>query len=187
MLPTEEVIREVASQVSSRTIRHVVVDPVVRSTSGYDLIDDAALGALVETLFPLASVVTPNRAEAERITGLAIGDRAAMEQAAGRILALGPGAVLIKGGDMAGDTATDILLDEGGAVEFVAERVNSTSTHGTGCTLGSAIASRLALGSTLREAVAAAKQYVTEAIKAAPGLGLGHGPLNHFLPSFNQK
>lgn len=187
MLPTGEVIREVAAQISSRAVGRAVIDPVVRSTSGYDLIDDAALKALIETLFPLASVVTPNRAEAERITGLSVSDRSGMERAARRILALGPGAVLIKGGDMAGDTATDLLLDEGGAVEFVSEKVRSTSTHGTGCTLASAITCLLGLGRPLREAVAVAKRYVTEAIKAAPGLGRGHGPLNHFPPPFNPR
>ena len=103
-----------------------------------------------------------------------------MEGAARRILALGPGAVLIKGGDFKDEKATDLLLDSGGVATFSSERVNSTSTHGTGCTLSSALACLMAAGHTLRQAIPIAKQYVVEAISAAHGLGRGHGPLNHF-------
>lgn len=180
MLPTRDVIAEVADALSSRAIAHVVVDPVVRSTSGYDLIDDRALAALVDLLFPLATVVTPNRAEAERITGAEIATASQMEGAARRILALGPEAVLIKGGDIKDEKATDLLVDSAGVATFSSERVNSTSTHGTGCTLSSALACLMAAGHTLRQAVPIAKQYVVEAISAAHGLGRGHGPLNHF-------
>lgn len=180
MLPTRDVIEEVADALSSRAIAHVIVDPVVRSTSGYDLIDDQALAALIDLLFPLATVVTPNRAEAERITGVEIATSAQMEGAAHRIFALGPKAVLIKGGDFKDEKATDLLLDSGGVATFSAERVNSTSTHGTGCTLSSALACLMAGGHTLRQAIPIAKQYVVEAISTAHGLGRGHGPLNHF-------
>jgi hydroxymethylpyrimidine kinase/phosphomethylpyrimidine kinase len=182
MLPTEEVIREVAQAISSRAIPHVVIDPVVRSTSGYDLIDDYALGALISSLFPLASVVTPNLAEAERITGIRVEDRRSMREAAEAILALGPAAVLVKGGDMDDDAATDILLDAEGLATFSAERIRSNNTHGTGCTLASALACLLACGQTLRRSVPVAKGYVAEGIRFAPGLGHGHGPLNHFPP-----
>jgi hydroxymethylpyrimidine kinase/phosphomethylpyrimidine kinase len=180
MLPTREVIEEVAYQISSRTVKGIVVDPVVRSTSGYDLIDDEALSALIEHLFPLASIVTPNRAEAERITGIEIADASQVEQAAHDILSLGPRAVLIKGGDLKDQKATDLLLDSSGAIAFSSERVSSTSTHGTGCTLASALACLMASGHALREAVPLAKQYLVEAITTAPRLGHGHGPLNHF-------
>jgi hydroxymethylpyrimidine/phosphomethylpyrimidine kinase len=180
MLPTEGVIREVAHAISSRSIPHVVVDPVVRSTSGYDLIDDEALGALVKELFPLASVVTPNAAEAERITGVRVKDRRGMREAAEALMALGPAAALVKGGDLGDDAATDLLLDREGAAVFTAERIRSASTHGTGCTLASALACLLASGRPLREAVGIAKNYVVESIRSAPGLGRGHGPLNHF-------
>ena len=180
MLPTREVIEEVAEAISARSIKHVVVDPVVRSTSGYDLIDDTALASLIDLLFPLASLVTPNRAEAERITGLEINDLSQMEQAARRIFSLGPRAVLIKGGDVKDEKATDLLIDSGGAVAFSSERVDSRNTHGTGCTLSSAIACLLASGYTLRAGLPLAKQYIVEAITNAPGLGKGHGPLNHF-------
>ncbi len=184
MLPTSEVIEAVAESISSRSISPVVVDPVVRSTSGYDLIDDAALESLVKTLFPLASVVTPNAAEVERITGIRIKDRETMERAAQSIISLGPRAVLVKGGDMDTEQANDLLLDGEGAVLFSSERIRSTSTHGTGCTLASALACLLARGYSLREAVPVAKRYLVEAIRSAPGLGRGHGPLNHFPPGF---
>jgi len=185
MLPTREVIEEVADAISSRSIKHIIVDPVVRSTSGYDLIDDRALAALIDLLFPLATVVTPNRAEAERITGIEIAGISQMESAARRICALGPGAVLIKGGDFNDERATDLLLDSSGVTTFSAARVNSTSTHGTGCTLSSALACLMAAGHTLGEAIPIAKQYVAEAIATAHGLGHGHGPLNHFRQMLN--
>lgn len=184
MLPTAEVIEVVASEIESSAIPHIVVDPVVRSTSGYDLIDDEALTVLVEKLFSLASVVTPNVIEAERITGIKIEGREAMQRAAEIILAKGPCAVLMKGGDLEGDSATDLLLDDKGVAVFSTERVRSKNTHGTGCTLSSALACLLARGYELREAIPIAKRYVAEAIRSAPGLGHGHGPLNHFPPGF---
>lgn len=185
MLPTREVIEEVADAITSRSIKKIVVDPVVRSTSGYDLIDDKALAVLIDLLFPLASIVTPNRAEAERITGIEIKGQAEMEQAGRRILSLGPRAVLIKGGDFRDEKATDLLLDSSGVMAFSSERVSSTSTHGTGCTLASALACLMASGHTLSEAIPIAKQYLVEAITTAPALGHGHGPLNHFSHRLN--
>jgi hydroxymethylpyrimidine kinase/phosphomethylpyrimidine kinase len=179
MLPTREVIEEVAEAISAHSIKHVVVDPVVRSTSGFDLINDRALASLIDLLFPLASLVTPNRAEAERITGCEIGDRSQIEQAARKIFSLGPGAVLITGGDVKDEKATDLFIDSGGAVAYSSERVDSTNTHGTGCTLSSALACLLASGHALRSGLPIAKQYIVEAITNAPGLGRGHGPLNH--------
>ncbi len=178
MLPTREVIAEVARLFREAALPAPVVDPVVRSTSGYDLIDDAALEALKGELLPLARVVTPNVPEAERITGLRIGDRAGMLEAARAMRAMGARAVLVKGGHLEGE-ALD-LLDEGGRVStFAAPRVETTSTHGTGCTLAAGIAACLARGMSLEESVAAAKRFVTEAIRRAPGLGRGHGPVNH--------
>jgi len=180
MLPSIEVIRDVADVIRAKRIQHVVVDPVVRSTSGFDLIDDKALEELITRLIPVASVVTPNAIEAERITGIHIKDLATMEKAAAAILALGPRAVLIKGGDIESEEATDFLLDSDGSVTFSTEWVRSKNTHGTGCTLASALACLLAQGRTLRDSVTIAKQYVYDAIFSAPGLGKGHGPLNHF-------
>ena len=184
MMPTAEVIQAVASELESKTDLYIVVDPVVRSTSGYDLIDNDAIQALIEKIFPLASVVTPNAAEAERITGIRVQDRQTMEKAAENILARGPRAVLVKGGDLESDSAVDLLLDERGVEVFSSERVRSKNTHGTGCTLSSALACLLARGYELREAIPIAKKYLVEAIRAAPGLGHGHGPLNHFPPGF---
>jgi hydroxymethylpyrimidine kinase/phosphomethylpyrimidine kinase len=180
MLPTREVIREVARLFREKELPAPVVDPVVRSTSGYDLIDDEALDSLKRELLPLARVVTPNIPEAERMTGIEIRDRAAMVEAARLIRALGARAVLVKGGHLEG-RALDVLDEEGEVTYFDAERVESTSTHGTGCTLAAAVASCLARGYNVEDSVALAKRYVTEAIRTAPGLGRGHGPVNNAL------
>jgi hydroxymethylpyrimidine kinase/phosphomethylpyrimidine kinase len=179
MLPTREIIVEVARLFRETSLPAPVVDPVVRSTSGFDLIDDEALDALKRELLPLARVVTPNVPEAERLTGLRVRDREGMLEAARAVRALGARAVLVKGGHLEGD-AVDVLLDEEGRVRtFTAGRVETTSTHGTGCTLAAAIAACLARGLNLEDSVAAAKRFVTEAIRRAPGLGRGHGPVNH--------
>ncbi|MGI8997216.1 MAG: bifunctional hydroxymethylpyrimidine kinase/phosphomethylpyrimidine kinase [Pyrinomonadaceae bacterium] len=178
MLPTREVIREVARLLRETKLREAapVVDPVIRSTSGFDLIDDEALAALQSELLPLARVVTPNIPEAERLTKLTINDEAGMRRAALLIREMGARAVLIKGGHLTGE-ALD-LLDDGGEIHiFRAPRLDSTSTHGTGCTLAAAIVAGLAHGHTLHAAVAAAKRYVTAAIRHAPPLGHGFGPL----------
>lgn len=186
MLPTREVIGEVARLVREAPLPAPVVDPVVRSTSGFDLIDDEALRALVNELLPLARLVTPNIPEAERITGLAIRDEGEMRLAAARMRELGAPAVLIKGGHLTAD-ALD-LLDEGESISlFRAERVETTSTHGTGCTLAAAIAACLARGLPLAESVGAAKRFVTEAIRRAPGLGHGHGPVNHGIEVTDER
>jgi hydroxymethylpyrimidine kinase/phosphomethylpyrimidine kinase len=178
MLPTREIISEVARLFRDENLPAPVVDPVVRSTSGFDLIDDAALDALKRELLPLARVVTPNLPEAERITGLRIRDRAGMLEAARAIRAMGARAVLVKGGHLEGD-ALDVLDDEGRVTTFTAPRIETTSTHGTGCTLAAGVAACLARGMSLEESVGAAKRYVTEAIRRAPRLGRGHGPINH--------
>ncbi len=182
MLPTREIIVEVARLLREESLPAPVVDPVVRSTSGFDLIDDAALQALRDELLPLARVVTPNIPEAERLTGLSIRDEEGMARAAASMRGMGAPAVLVKGGHLAAD-ALD-LLDAGGRVTvYRAARVETTSTHGTGCTLAAAIAACLARGLALEEAVDAAKRFVTEAIRRAPGLGRGHGPVNHSVPA----
>ena len=155
-----------------------MLDPVVRSTSGDDLIDDEALASLARDLLPLARVATPNVPEAERITGLKIEDEEGMRRAARAMRGMGARAVLVKGGHLPGD-ALD-LLDDGGSVElFRAPRVASDSTHGTGCTLAAATAAGLARGLGLAESVGAAKRFVTAAIRRAPQLGRGHGPVGH--------
>jgi hydroxymethylpyrimidine kinase/phosphomethylpyrimidine kinase len=187
MLPTREVIREVARLFRETSLPAPVVDPVVRSTSGYDLIDDEALAALRDELLPLARVLTPNIPEAERLCGMKIVNQSDMLRAARTLRRMGARAVLVKGGHLvAGDAggpareAFDLLLEDDGRGEiFSAPRVASDSTHGTGCTLAAGIAACLARGLELKEATAAAKRFVTDAIRRAPGLGRGHGPVNH--------
>jgi hydroxymethylpyrimidine kinase/phosphomethylpyrimidine kinase len=185
MLPTGEIIEETARLIRENNLPNFVVDPVVRSTSGYDLIDDVALRVLIEKLFPLAVAVTPNIAEAERITNLKIETEQDRRAAAEKIRELGARAVLIKGGHFANTelenqrTASDLLLDESGFTVFEAEWIETTATHGTGCTLASAIAANLALGKDLKTAISIAKKFVTEAIRTAPRLGHGNSPVNH--------
>jgi hydroxymethylpyrimidine kinase/phosphomethylpyrimidine kinase len=179
MLPTREVIAEVARLLRETSLREVpfVLDPVVRSTSGYDLIDGEALASLKRELLPLSRVATPNAPEAERITGLKIEDEEGMRRAARAMRGMGARAVLVKGGHLSGD-ALDVLDDEGRVETFRAPRSESTSTHGTGCTLAAAIAACLARGLSLAESVGVAKRYVTAAISLSPRLGRGFGPLS---------
>jgi hydroxymethylpyrimidine/phosphomethylpyrimidine kinase len=180
MLPTVEVIEKVAAILSANAVPHVVVDPVARSTSGYDLMSEDALRALINLVFPLSSVVTPNWNEAEQITGIAVRDEASAERAARAILELGPRAVLVKGGDANAASATDLLVDRSGTAVYRSPKMRSRATHGTGCTLASALACLLAHGRTMRESVPTAKRYICEAIATAPDIGAGQGPLNHF-------
>ncbi|MEO7674322.1 MAG: bifunctional hydroxymethylpyrimidine kinase/phosphomethylpyrimidine kinase [Pyrinomonadaceae bacterium] len=183
MLPTVEVIEETARLLRSNNLQNVVVDPVVRSTCGFDLIDDAALNALIDMLFPLSAVVTPNIQEAERITGEKIETEADIERAARNIQSKGARNVLIKGGHFETDTfikkkARDYLFIGGEKTVFEAAYIDTTATHGTGCTLAAAIAANLALGKDLKEAVSISKAFVNEAIRTAPKLGHGHSPIN---------
>ena len=192
MLPTREVIEEVARLVAENNLKNFVVDPVVRSTSGFDLIDDDALSALVEKLFPLSDVVTPNIPEAERIAGIKIKDAADIRKAAKKMQSMGAKNVLIKGGHLfqvksekgkvksEDRIARDFLFCGDELRIFDAEFIETTATHGTGCTLAAAIAANLAHGKSLVEAVEISKRFVTEAIRTAPNLGHGHSPINHF-------
>ena len=185
MLPTREVIEEVARLFSETALPAPVVDPVVRSTSGYDLIDDDALASLIKNLLPLARVVTPNIMEAERIAGSKIKDEEGMRRAASMMREMGARAVLVKGGHLKNQgssvesSAIDVLDDEGRVTVFRGEWIETASTHGTGCTLAAAIAACLGWGVTLEEAVGTAKRFVADAIRQAPHLGHGHGPVNH--------
>lgn len=184
MLPTAEIVEEVADALKAQSTPVVVVDPVLRSSSGSELVEDLAVEAMVARLFPLASLVTPNAAEASRITGLDAWDEPGIERAGRAILNSGAKAVLITGGNADSDQSRDLLADSEGGAFYQAERIKSRHTHGTGCTLSSAIACLLAQGRSLHEAVPIAKRYINEAIRNAPGLGHGHGPLNHFPPGF---
>jgi hydroxymethylpyrimidine kinase/phosphomethylpyrimidine kinase len=184
MLPTEEIVEEVARLLRTRGL-HLVVDPVLESTSGQALSDDGAADALKRHLFPLSSIVTPNVAEAERLSGVPIRDRQSLRRAAEAIFAMGARAVLVTGGGGETDSCSDFLLDSEGTVVYESARIRSRHTHGTGCSLASAIACLLARGRTLRESVPIAKSYITEAILNSPQLGHGQGPLEHFPPSFH--
>lgn len=157
----------------------VVVDPVMCATSGARLLPVEAVTVLKCRLLPMATLLTPNLPEAEALVGMAIPDRAAMGRAAMALLTLGANAVLLKGGHLRGDTVVDLLATEDGVEEFAAPRIASRHTHGTGCTLASAIAAGLAQGMELRAAIVRARDYVRAAIATAPGFGAGHGPLNH--------
>ncbi|MBK9215402.1 MAG: bifunctional hydroxymethylpyrimidine kinase/phosphomethylpyrimidine kinase [Chloracidobacterium sp.] len=182
MLPTREVIEAVAAIITERDLRNVVVDPVVRSTSGYDLIDDGALNALTKHLFPLAALITPNIPEAERISEKAIRSEADIDNAAQLMQRLGAANVLIKGGHFQPNgserKAQDFLFFGSERTVFDADFIDTTATHGTGCTLAAAIAANLAAGLDLTESIKVAKDFVTEAIRSAPHLGHGHSPIN---------
>ncbi len=190
MLPTREIIETVADIIAERKLKNVVVDPVVRSTSGYDLIDDTALTALIERLFPLATVVTPNLQEAERIARCSIQSPESIGHAAMLIRERGAAAVLMKGGhfpdadrgsriaDSDSRKAIDHLFIGDEVKIFEAEFIDTTATHGTGCTLAAAITANLALGRDLSEAVSIAKAFVHEAIRTAPMIGHGNSPIN---------
>jgi hydroxymethylpyrimidine/phosphomethylpyrimidine kinase len=160
----------------------LVVDPVMVAKGGASLLRHDAVAALTRLLLPMASVVTPNLPEAEVLCGLAIPDLAAMHRAAAALLRMGVPAVLLKGGHLQGDEVVDLLATPDGCQEFAAPRIASRHTHGTGCTLASAIATSLAQGMTLHDAVVRARAYVRAAIESAPGIGKGHGPLNHHVP-----
>src|SRR5215203_2633316 len=216
MLPTREIIEEVARLVAEHNLTNFVVDPVVRSTSGFVLIDDAALKSLIEKLFPLSTVVTPNIPEAERITKMKIETPEDIRKAAKIMQTFGAKNVLIKGGHLPildfGLPILDLEYDEPhkefnvglerainpkseirnpksidflfmGDEEFTfsADFIETTATHGTGCTFAAAITANLANGKTLRESVESAKKFVTEAIRTAPHLGKGHSPINQLI------
>jgi hydroxymethylpyrimidine/phosphomethylpyrimidine kinase len=161
----------------------LVVDPVMIAKGGASLLAADAVAHLRDRLLPMASLVTPNLPEAEALTGLAIADEAAMRRAADALLRMGMPAVLLKGGHLSGETVVDLLATSEGVEAFRNTRIATRHTHGTGCTLASAIASGLAQGAPLREAVIRARAYVRAAIAEAPGFGHGHGPLNHVVPA----
>ena len=183
MLPTREVISETARSIAENKLKNIIVDPVVRSTSGFDLIDDLALRSLIDELFPLADLVTPNIPEAERIAGIAIHTESDVADAAAVMRAMGATNILIKGGHFGekrgvGRIARDFLF-VGETLHYLdGEYFETTATHGTGCTLAAAIAANLAIGNDLAEAVLIAKRFVAEAIRTAPNLGRGNSPIN---------
>jgi hydroxymethylpyrimidine/phosphomethylpyrimidine kinase len=157
----------------------LVVDPVMIASTGARLLDPRALDALERRFIARAALVTPNAPEAEALTGQRIAGLDDMRRAADALLKAGAKAVMVKGGHVAGDTVRDLIVTADDGFILEAERIDTHHTHGTGCTLASAIAAGLAQGLALRPAIERAHAYVQEAIRAAPGLGGGHGPLNH--------
>lgn len=183
MLFSAAIIKAVAAALDVAPDLPLVVDPVMIATSGDALIEPDAVAAMVARLFPRATLVTPNLAEAAALTGARIADDLdAMERQGEAIRAMGARAVLMKGGHSAGPEAIDLLVSAEGSRLFAAPRVETRHTHGTGCTLSAAIAAGLAKGQGLEEAIAAAKTYLTAALGAGRDLGLGHGsgPVHHF-------
>ena len=157
----------------------VVLDPVMVAKGGAALLDDSSHQAMIDRLLPLAAVLTPNIPELATLTGRTIETEADAVAAGRELVSTGVRAVLVKGGHLDGDEVIDWLLTPGFEQRFTAPRIHSRHTHGTGCTLASAIATALAQGQTLSDAVERGRAYVRAAIKAAPGLGAGHGPLGH--------
>jgi hydroxymethylpyrimidine/phosphomethylpyrimidine kinase len=179
MLSNAAIIGFVADKLAQYRAKNVVLDPVMISTSGTKLLSDGAVGVAISRLFPLVGILTPNIPEAEALSGTAIEDTGGMLAAAKKISALlCGGAVLIKGGHLLGD-ATDLLYWNGEAVWFEGERILNPNTHGTGCTLSSAIACNLACGRDCAVSVRNAKTYITGAIRTGLNLGKGGGPLAH--------
>lgn len=180
MLFSAEIIRTVASVIERRAgLIPVVVDPVMAAKGGAKLLKDDAIATLMNELLPLATLVTPNLPEAELITGIEIKTLDDMKRAAGAMREKGVRGVLLKGGHLDGDIVYDLLMADDIYEIYESPRIDSAHTHGTGCTLASAIATLLGQGERLLEAVPVARNYVRRAIKAAPGLGQGHGPLWH--------
>ena len=183
MLHDATVIETVAAVLAERAaLVPLVVDPVMVAKGGAPLIEPGAIDALKRLLLSRAAVLTPNLPEAEILAGRSIPSRAAMEETARALLDLGCRAVLLKGGHLAGDTVYDVLATAAGLRVWESPRIDSRHTHGTGCTLASAIAGGLAQGLTVEPAVERARDYVHRAIASAPGLGRGHGPLDHAHP-----
>lgn len=180
MLANAAIVEAVAAAVQDLEIPYLVVDPVMVAKSGDRLLEDEAAVAMTSELIPRAFLVTPNIPEATALTGIEIRSDDDRREAARRISSLGATAVVIKGGHLPSDDIRDLLYWKGAFQEFRSARVPGSHTHGTGCTFAAAITAHLALGHTLDDAVPRAQHYVAAAIRHAPGLGRGHGPMNHF-------
>jgi hydroxymethylpyrimidine/phosphomethylpyrimidine kinase len=180
MLATAAIVEAVAASIRGLDLPRVVLDPVMLAKSGAFLLEESAVEALKVEMLPRALVVTPNLPEAAVLCGHAVDSPPQIREAARRIHAMGPGAVVVKGGHAPGDMVVDLLFDGDRFTEYPTPRIPTSSTHGTGCTFASAIAAHLALGCAVPEAVAAAQAYVVGAIQHGLAVGRGHGPLDHF-------
>ena len=180
MLANAGIVQAVAKAIVELKLPNVVLDPVMIAKGGDRLLEQDAVDAIRETLLRLAVVVTPNVPEAEVLAGRSIASLDDMLDAGRRIRTMGPRVVLVKGGHLPGPESIDLAVTADDTIELRGPRIETTSTHGTGCTLASAIAANLALGLDVREALSRAREYVEGAILRAPRVGGGHGPLNHF-------
>lgn len=178
MVSSVAIIKVIAKKLIEYKAKNIVVDPVMFSTSGHALISRDAMDTLITELLPLGAVITPNISEAEGLCGLRIENTEDMLKSAEIIAKMLKGCVLIKGGHLS-DSADDLLYYEGKTIWFKGEKINNPNTHGTGCTLSSAIACNLAMGLEMEQSVKNAKAYITGALKANLDLGKGRGPLNH--------
>jgi hydroxymethylpyrimidine/phosphomethylpyrimidine kinase len=185
MVSQTDTINTIAVGLKKYNAKNIVLDPVMISKSGFDLLKPEAKSALIKNLLPLATMVTPNLHEAQAIVGFEITTIADMETAARAIFEMGPRYVLVKGGHLEED-ATDVLFDGVEMKHFKSKRIDTKNTHGTGCTLSSAIASNLALGYSIAEAVERAKEYITIAIEHSLSIGKGVGPTNHFYTLYKK-
>ena len=183
MLGTVAVIEAVADALTRLRLPNYVLDPVMVASSGDRLLAPDAEGVMASRLVPLATLVTPNLDEAAILTGQEVRTPEQMERAGHALLRQGAQVVLVKGGHLAGDTLVDVLVSARGAHRFAHPRIGANATHGTGCTLSAAITAGLALDRPLARAVEDGLDFVQRAIAAAPGLGSGRGPLNHFVPA----
>jgi hydroxymethylpyrimidine/phosphomethylpyrimidine kinase len=192
MLFSTDIIRVVADRLAGAEVSNIVLDPVMVAKSGDKLLKDDAIEALVELLFPLATVITPNIEEAKVLTGFEIGSVEDFPEAARALFRTGAGNILMKGGHLKSSDSTDYLFTNKGdsfeSFQYPGVRIDTKNTHGTGCTYSSAIAAYLGQGCELNDAVKFAKQFITGAIEDGAGykLGSGHGPLNHFYDIWNR-
>lgn len=185
MVSRTETIKTIAETLGRFSIDNLVIDPVMVSKSGYHLLQPEAKEALIKYLLPMATVVTPNLPEAEVITGLSLCSLDDMLRAALQIYSMGPKYVLVKGGHLEG-AAVDILYDGKDFTYFNSPRIPTKNTHGTGCTLSSAIAANLGKGLSVPEAIEKAKKYITIAIENSFSIGKGVGPVHHFYELYNK-
>jgi hydroxymethylpyrimidine kinase/phosphomethylpyrimidine kinase len=181
MLATRELVELVAAAIREESLRNYILDPVMVATSGDRLLDRDAEAAVAEHLLPLSALVTPNLDEASILSGMSVNDEDSMHRAAESLVQRGARAALIKGGHLKTDAIVDVFYDGAEFIVFRKQKIATTSTHGTGCTLSAGIAAGLAHGWDLRVAVQKALDFVAAAIAEAPNLGSGHGPLNHLV------
>ncbi len=183
MVSSIELIETIAGALKKVDSPAIVLDPVMISKSGYSLLNIDARNALVKNLFPIAEIVTPNIYEAQALTGDKISTIEDMKLTAAKILKFGAKKVVVKGGHLNDQRATDILFDGTTYAELTAKRIETKNTHGTGCTFSSAIAANIAKGMDFTQAVSNAKAYITKAIEHSLNIGYGHGPVDHFASS----